>query len=77
MNLYSISNRKTINLSAGHLENDEYFEPAECRCVKTGTAKGFMNKGKSFVAPYDGRYGKGFVVIRNYNARYIAIEYWV
>ena len=76
MNLYGIANRKTINLSEGHVENEEYFEPNGMKWVCTGSAKGYMNKGKSFVAPYNGKYGKGVVVIRNYNSNYIAVDYW-
>lgn len=68
MNIYGICDKlKSVNTKKGFVISCEdalnnYIFNSKYNFRIGGIYRGYIEKGIAYVAPYDGRYGKGFVV---------------
>lgn len=59
--LHSVDTTKGVVMSISDAEN-EYLCNEKYRCFGGADYRGYIEKDVAFVAPYEGRYGKGFAV---------------
>ena len=68
MNIYgiydklpSVDTTKGVVISRNEVDN-KYLYNSNYRCFGGANYRGYIEKDSAYVAPYDGRYGKGVVI---------------
>ena len=68
MNIYGICDKlKSVNTKKGFVISyvkacNDYILNSKYHCHVGGIYRGYIEAGSAYVAPYNGRYGKGFAV---------------
>lgn len=92
MNLYGVLKKTTVHGRPTIFESITAFTEAEDACKAKGLklaastyCEGYINNGTAVCVPYDGQYGRGFILCSQHfdpftwkpSTKYMDIEYWV